>query len=201
MTAKLKYIISDSQNIPLAHATLESPVDAAVWQVRVLEGGVPAVMEQEYVRMVGMSPGAKDVTGRILSYRGDMFSLEPGAVLGEEIRQNLRVSVRFDSYLYPVTGSWTGRRRVVSNDLSCGGIAFFCGQPLERGEQVEVVIPITSQPLLVHAQILRPKPSTGALQLYAAKFVGLVEGEETMLREAVFGQQIQNRGDRVLPPT
>ena len=94
------------------------------------------------------------------------------------------------SFLYPISGAWQGRRKILSHDLSCGGIAFFTNQPLEKGEIVEVVIPVTSQPLLVRAHILRRRTSLEGTLLYAAAFDRLTPGEEAMIREAVFSLQI-----------
>lgn len=191
-----KYIIADSQSKPLARAILESAVDAPALQVQVLDGGIKNVLEHEIVQLIGLSDGAPALAGRILRQKGQSLILEPVAALGESVRQNLRVPVRFDSFIYPVSGSWQGRFPVVCHDLSCGGIAFFCEHTFPAGEVVELVIPITEQPLLVRAKILRTRPSNSDTPLYAAEFVELVHGMESMLREAVFGRQIRNRDDR-----
>jgi hypothetical protein len=84
----------------------------------------------------------------------------------------------------------------ICNDLSSGGVAFFCVQPLEPGELLEMVLPVTKLPLLMRVQVLRIRPSNEQIPLYAAKFVDMVEGQETAIREAVFGHQIQFRHER-----
>ena len=76
-------------------------------------------------------------------------------------------------------------------DLSCGGLAFFCPRPLEVGERVQVVVPVTAQPLLLDMEILRCSTGPGEECLYAAKFVSLLREEESMVREAVFSLQLR----------
>ena len=101
----------------------------------------------------------------------------------------------FKSLVYPVTGHWRGRREIESNDLSAGGIAFFTDHSLQIGEQLEVVIPVTSQPLVMRCQVLRirPTPEAAVPIMYAAKFVDLCDDEETLLRESVFNLQLRGR--------
>ena len=189
-----RYMIADSQNEPLCRAVLESPPDAAVWRLRVLDGGLSRVLEHEVVNLISTGENAPDMTGRILSSnREDILEVEPADLLGEALRQNLRVPVRFDSFLSPVSGTWTGRVPVVCHDLSCGGIAFFCDFPLQLGEVAEVVVPITAQPLILRAKILRRRPSNSVVPLYSAKFVDMIHDQEVLVREAVFSQQIANR--------
>lgn len=194
-----RYILSDSQDIPLAYAMLLTPPSAEVWQLQVLDGGLSAVLDSQQLRLVSMDRTTPMVTGRVLRSRGDVLWLERGQSLDEEIRQNLRVSARFKTYLYPVSGSWKGRLAVTAQDLSCGGIAFFSDGALAPGEIVELVIPITFQPLLVQARMLRPRPSTSSIQLWSAKFIDLVEEQERLIRETVFGLQILNRDDAPQP--
>ncbi len=192
---RYRYMISDSQNEPLARAILETPPDSKVWQLEVLDDDLAHVLEHEIVNLIAMDAGHPDIAGRILS--SDHISsikIEPVDLLGESLRQNLRVPVRFDSFIYPVSSSWTGRAPIICHDLSCGGIAFFCNFQLRIAEIVEVVIPITSQPVILRARILRLRPSNSNIPLYSAKFVDTIHDEEVIVREAVFSQQIANRG-------
>lgn len=188
-----RYFILDSQNIPLARALLETPPQAAVWELHVLDGAIEAVMEHEVLQLVGMDAGTPAKAGRLLRGRGERIAIEPIKALGDEIRQNLRVHISFDTYIYPIQARWQGRIPVVVHDISSGGIAFFCVRELLPGEQLEIVVPLTKEPLILRTQVIRPRPSNSRVQLYAAKFVDLAESEERMVREAVFGIQIQNR--------
>lgn len=192
-----RYMLSDSRNEPLGTAFMESPPDAATWRLRLKPEDLLNVLEHEVINLIAVDEGRSDMIGRILSSNHtDTIEVEPLNEAGARLRQNLRVPVRFESFLYPVTGAWTGRLPIVCHDLSCGGIAFFCNFPLNLAETVEVVVPITSQPLILHAQILRLRPSNSNIPLYAATFVDLIHDEEVLLREAVFSQQITNRDAR-----
>ncbi len=188
-----RYIISDSRETPLARGLLESPVDAEVWYIRILDDGIEAVLDHELLQLVSMDDAAPPMMGRLQRRRDNVIVLDNLKPLDGDVRRNLRVSARFDTYLYPVSGKWKGRIPVISHDLSCGGVAFFCAFPLEAGEELEVVIPITKNPLILRIKVLRLRPSNSKIQLYATKFVDLVREEEAAVREAVFGQQIKNK--------
>ena len=138
-------MITDSRNNPLSRGILENAPSEGIWYVRVLDGGMEQVRGHKIVQLIGMADELPGMTGSIVGSRGsDVLIVEHIRSLGIEARQNLRVPVRFESFLYPVSGSWKGRRSIVSQDLSCGGIAFFCSPPPEIGETVELVVPITA---------------------------------------------------------
>ena len=83
---------------------------------------------------------------------------------------------------------------VMDTGPSYEGVIVRTDHSLQVGEQVEVVIPVTAQPLVVRCQILRMRPTERASYvLYAAKFLELCNDEETMLREAVFNLQLRGR--------
>lgn len=194
MAYRYRYMISDSQSNPLSRAILETPPESKVWRVQVLDDGLEQVLEHEIINLISMNQDNPDMAGRIVSSDGfSTLTVEPVDLLGESVRQNLRVPVRFDSFLYPISGNWTGRVPIISHDLSCGGIAFFCNFQLRIAELVEVVIPITSQPVILKTRILRLRPSSSNIPLYSAKFVDPIDDEEVLVREAVFSQQIRNR--------
>lgn len=192
--AEKRYLLVDSRYAPLARAVLESPVDAQTWHIRVLDGKMKDVMAHEMVRMLSMGDGETAVEGNIISQRGDRIVVQALRRLSDELRQNLRMPVSFESFIYPLSGDWTGRRTVHSYDLSCGGIAFFTTEPLEDRERLEIVIPITEQPLVMRCQVLRRLPATGDARLYAAKFEDMCEGEEKLIRGAVFNAQLRADG-------
>lgn len=187
------YLLLDSAGMPLARGQLISPPDAPNPQIQVSEDKIAAVLDHEDLQLVSMDESTPNLLGRIIRHRKNIIVLEKLKALGVEIRQNLRMPVQFDSYIYPLTGSWKGRRAVISRDFSCGGVAFFSQQLLEDGEQLEIVIPITSEPLITKCEVLRQRPSGRDAPLYAAKFVDLCDDEEKMLREAVFNVQLSTR--------
>lgn len=187
------YILLDRKNSPLTRGTLECPPDAPRLYVRVSDELIPELTQHELIQLIGVTRDLPSLLGRIVGSRRDVLILEPSESLAENVRQNLRVPVNFDTFLYPLTGTWRGRRYIISHDLSCGGISFYCRDPLSVGEQCEVVIPITSQPLILRCELLRVlKEQTDRGTLYAAKFVDLCPTEETITREAIFNIQLQN---------
>lgn len=189
-----RYLVVDDQYAPLAKAVLESPAREDIWQMRLLDSKPEDMAQGTTVRLVNMGDGSPALLGRILQRQGDQIVVECVERLSEDQRQNLRMPVSFDSFIYPLSDTWRGRRAIRGYDLSCGGIAFYVQEPLEVRERLEVVIPLTHPPLVVRAQILRPLPTHEPMRLYAAKFVELCEGEEKLIREAVFNVQLVRGG-------
>ncbi len=192
-TQKDLFLLLDSRNSPLARCRLESPPDSPALQIRVLDNKVSDVMNHEDIQLVSLESNGPALLGRILRRRNDVIVLEKLQSLGLEVRQNLRMPARLTTFIHPITGVWHGRRKVETNDLSCGGLSFFCEEPLENEEQLEIIIPITAQPLILRCRILRQRPSGRETPLYAAQFIDLCDDEEVMVREAVFNVQLQNR--------
>ena len=56
---------------------------------------------------------------------------------------------------------------------------------------VQVVVPVTSQPLVLPMRILRSERASDGEYVYAGCFVGMVREEESMVREAVFSIQLK----------
>lgn len=192
-----QYLVLDSGNEPLARAMLESRQDAPALQFEVLDGKADAVMAHEQLRFLPMADGKQALLGRVVRCRGERITVEKLQRLDSELRQNLRMHTSFETLIYPISGSWKGRRWVESNDLSCGGIAFFSRFPLEERERFELVVPITAQPLLLRSEIIRKRPcSREGEEMYAAKFVDMCHDEEMMVREAVFNVQLSSRPRR-----
>ena len=180
----------------LAKGELKSrPEDFGI-QVQLTSGDGDAVAQAGVVQVIptGQSTRVQPQRGRYLLRKGDLVVLEPMRKEGAALRENFRMPVDFESYLYPKSG---GRAFFKALDLSCGGIAIYTAHPLRVGEVCEVVIPITAEaPLIVDCQILRALPFSGPIQRYAAKFVNLIDDQETALREAVFLAQMQSMQTR-----
>ena len=183
------YLLLDSRNMLLAKGVLLNAVSDPTWQIRILDDRLSAVMKREDVRLFGVGEGTPVLLGRILRNRDDVVILQRLQRLGSEVRTNFRTTVDFKSFIYPLTGSWKGRREIEGNDMSCGGIAFYCSEELQEGEELEVVIPLTREPMVVRCQVLRRRPSDRTDVLYATRFVDICYDEEMLLREAVFSAQ------------
>ncbi len=187
-----RYLILDSQGEALAHGILESAPTAEVLQLRILNGEEKMVTAHRELQLIGMDDGSPNRIGIIIKERGDRIVIQPTAALAAAARENLRIQTNFRSVIYPLSGKWAGRRDIKAKDLSCGGVAFYCAQPLELNEAVELVLPVTDEPLILTTQILRIIPSqTSTPQLYATKFIGLIPDEEALIRKAVFSIQIR----------
>ena len=170
-----QYLILDSRGNAVAHGVSQQDPAQKTWCLLVKDGDVDRVMSHTYVSLVGSAENVPGLEGRIVRRDGNRVYLEPIRPLGEDVRKNLRIPVRFVSYLYPVSGRWKGRVPIISKDLSCGGLAFYCPRPLE-----------------VPLRILRAQAGSDGTNAYAGYFAGMVREEESMVREAVFGLQLQN---------
>lgn len=186
-----KYLILDSRGNAVAHGTSEYSPQGHQWKMVIDDGDLEEVAKHTFISLVGNSDAVPAMEGKIIRREGNVIVLEPIRPLEQSLRKNLRIPVRFVSYIYPRSGNWKGRVPIVSNDLSCGGLAFFCPRPLEVGERVQVVIPVTAQPLLLDMEVLRRSSGPEEECLYAAKFVSLLREEESMVREAVFSLQLK----------
>ena len=193
MAAERLYLILDSKGTPLANAVLESPPNSEVLQIRILGGKEEAVAAHREIQLIGMDDSTPNRVGVIIRQRDDKMVIQPTAALGPAARENLRILTDFESVMYPVTGRWKGQRTFKAKDLSCGGIAFWSGIPLEEREIVEMVLPVTDAPLVVKTQVLRRlEDDSTELPLYASKFVDLIQDEESLIRKAVFSIQIDS---------
>ena len=189
------YLMLDSKSNPIARGRVQGKTDGPFWQIQVEDGKIDEILEHKKLKLLSITDTGPSYEGVIVRSRNDMIQLEVTKLTPDsgDMRKNLRVVVHFKSFIYPISGSWRGRRVVESNDLSAGGIAFFTDHSLQIGEQLEVVIPVTSQPLVVRCELLRMRPTERADILYAAKFVELCNDEETLLRESVFNLQLRGR--------
>lgn len=190
-------LLLNTSSIILARGHLQSPPDAPNMQIQVTDGLVDDLVKTELLQAVPQDPSLQPRLGRIILRRGNRIVLEPIRILGPDTRQNLRVPVDFESFAYPESG---GRAVVKGDNLSSSGAAFYTTYPFRPHERFEFVIPITTEPLIVWAEILRSKPHMGPVTLYAAAFSDLCHDEEAKIREAVFSAQIQQKttilGDR-----
>ena len=195
MTANRTYLILDTQNHALANGELATAPGASPMRLNIHGNKVDDVMAHEVITLFSASSEEPPIQCRILRQRGDAVLLEKIATLDPEVRRNLRVPVKFDTFLYALPASaWTGRREAQSIDLSCGGIAFYADCQLELHEQMEIVVTPTEEPVILRCEILRKQELQNGRYLYATKFVDMCEDEEVVVREAVFSLQLQSRG-------
>ena len=190
------YLLLDSKGSPIARGKIQGSTSGQFWQLQVEDGKIDEILEHKKLKLLSIMDAGPSYEGVIVRSRNDMIQLEITRLDQDagDMRKNLRVVAHFKSLIYPLSGSWKGRREIEANDLSCGGVAFFTDHSLQAGEQLEIVIPVTSEPLVLKCQVLRLRPTERASSvLYAAKFVDMCEDEETFLREAVFNLQLRGR--------
>ncbi len=188
------YLLLNDEDVPFGRGVLITAPDAPEIRVKLMDGGIDDIRENKLITLVGTVQTMPTLRGSVAKISDNMLVLRR-AESKEDVREMLRVDVAFDSLIYPVSGQWSGRRKVEFADLSCGGISFFCEETLERGEVVEAVIPVTPQPLLVRAKVLRAWKKGGRI-CYAAKFVDMCHDEEKLVCEAVFSIQLDQHRTR-----
>lgn len=186
-----KYLILDESGKPLFRAVMRQAMNGGVCRAELEnEEDVEKLVPGGLFQLMGIRDG-NFAEVRFLRGRGETAEFEMVRMLDSGTRQNLRIPVRFESFLYPVSGAWKGRAAIVSRDLSCGGIAFVSEKALQVGEICEIVIPVTAEPLVLKMKVLRSGDVVEDGILYSAQFLGMVHEEEIMVREAVFGLQLE----------
>ena len=183
------YLLLNDEDVPFGRGVLTTAPDGEDMCVKVIDGEFDEIGENKLITLVGTMQTMPTLQGAVIKVSHNAMWLRR-VESKEDVREVLRVDVSFDSLIYPITGQWTGRRKVEFVDLSCGGVAFFCDEPMARGERVEVVIPVTPQPLLMRCRILRSW-ERGGRTCYAARFVEMCHDEEKLICEAVFGIQLE----------
>ena len=192
---KQLYLILDRDGSPIEQGWLESPPGMEILQFELVrdEEDLPDLSSHKIVQLIGLDNNSPSMMGEIVRQRGNRLAVKPTGQLGPEARENLRIMTDFESVIYPVTGSWKGQHPIRGHDLSCGGLAFHSAQILNDREIVEVVLPVTDEPLVVKMRILRRLPTEDPVPLYAARFVDLCLDEEMFIRKAVFSIQVGGR--------
>jgi len=150
------------------------------------------VLAHEFIRLVDVDGEQYPFRCQLTGHQEDVVTLEVLEILSPEVRYNLRIPVQSESFVYPISGTWKGRRAVRLLDLSCGGVAFTSEPGLQQGEELELVVPVMNPPLILKTKVLRTQLFQDGRMFYAAKFVDLCHDEETMIRRAVFGVQIMD---------
>ncbi len=191
-------MLMDSMSKVLAKGRVESRQPDSV-RVKITEGNVKEVLRVNKVQIVPSQEDTPAVLGRVIDCDDNdvVTFMTLRELKGETVRTNLRMPVDFTSYCYPLSGPVRTRAAFRANDLSGGGISFYCALDLSPGDLLEVVIPITKvAPLLLKCQILRKGGSNGEYTLYAAKFTDIIDEQESLVREAVFRAQVQHIRDQ-----
>lgn len=185
------FLLLDSNSRLLARGTRKALPGSDNLIISLLEGDTQRLEESGIIQAVPQGKDHSVQMVRVLDCWNGTVTLEPMREMGSAVRRNFRIPVAFESFVYPK--GFHGRAPIVSVDLSCGGVAFFAAYAFAVGDHFEVVVPMTSEgPLIVNAEILRVHLESDGRNLYACKFIDLIDDEETLLREAVFSIQLSS---------
>lgn len=188
-----RYLLLDSRNVPLAHVIMEGNPDSKFLTTRLMDDGAEEVLQHEIFRLLSMDKRRPLIQCHFVRMEGKRIILEQLSLLDPALRKDLRVPLHSESFLYFTDGNGSARCKIHFVDISCGGTAFYGPAGLDKCGSIEIVLPITTCPLVLMCQILNARELRNNRVLYAAKFLDLCNDEEKMIREAVFGLQLGNR--------
>ena len=191
LRGKLSFL-SDSQSHFVAKGYLKQKTEGRTLQLQIPDGQIQSVLLHEFIRLVDVDDEQYPLRCQLVGHQEDVITLEILEILSPEVRYHLRIPVHNESFVYPLSGSWKGRKAVQLLDLSCGGVAFCSTPGLQQGEQLELVVPVMEPPMILKAQVIRTQLFQDGRVFYAAKFVELCHDEEVMIRRAVFGVQLMD---------
>ncbi len=180
-----KYKIYDNSGKMIGDAFSDDAPTSPVWRMILAQADAQVIIAEKNVKVVIPDAENDPIEGEVISSNGSIVTIK-----GVRVRENLRMPVKFSTYIYPIDDSWKGRSKIIGNDLSCGGFAFFSERELKVDEVVETVLPITSRPLILRLKILRTRQLNDGRLMYAAEFHEMLHEEETMIRETVFRLQV-----------
>lgn len=186
------YFLSVSQSHFVAKGYLERKIEERTLQLQIPDGQIRSVLSHEFIRLVDVDGEQHPFRCQLVGHHEDVITLEVLEILSPEMRYHLRIPVHNESFVYPISGNWKGRRAIQLLDLSCGGVAFYSTPGLQQGEQLELVVPVMEPPMILKAQVIRTQLFQDGRVFYAAKFVDLCHDEEVMIRRAVFDVQLMD---------
>ncbi len=191
MDVKMYLLLTEDQEL-IAKGVLKgvSNVDGTI-QLSITEGIAEFGDEFETFKLIGSEADEPPIQCQLVRQNGDMIVLKKLKPLNIELRKSFRVPFEFESFAYPISGSWKGRKPLHLLNLSCGGIAFHSASVLEIGEIAEVVIPKSYCPVIVQMKILRRDQMENEQMSYAASFVNMCPDEEQAVCQAVFSVQMK----------
>ncbi len=191
-----KYLILSENDMVLCEAVLEkSGADKMVMKVK---DSAKSLKDLAMVKFHKMQSYAETYQGHILSISGNTVTINKVVNISAQMRSELKVKIRFETHLTKITmlGEVENQMSipVVSRDISCGGICFLAKTDLDTQSTYEIVIPITSEPILADLKVVRKEfvPEENIF-IYGAKFIDFNINGERMLREAVFKLQMRYR--------
>ncbi|MFI3249629.1 MAG: hypothetical protein R3Y07_01535 [Eubacteriales bacterium] len=193
-----QFLILDLDQSTLTTGTLRSPPRGGIFDLEIPEEDSVLLEDAGQLQFIGFTPNTPSFLGEIVRMRTSSISVRNIQRLGHLPEETLQVNHPFESFVYPVTGSWKGRCPISVSTLGCGGINFTSVHILEAREMLEVVVPIKGgDSLLVKGKIVYPTTADTHEEsppyLYKLKFITGVESMETLIRQEVLYRQLKNR--------
>ena len=98
------YLLLDSKGSPIARGRIQGRTDGPYWQIQVEDGKIDEILEHKKLKLLSVMDTGPSYEGVIVRSRNDMIQLEvrKTAASGNDMRKNLRVPVRVNSFIYPV---------------------------------------------------------------------------------------------------
>ena len=110
------YLLLDEVGNALAQVRPQGPsaTEGSLWQLVVMNDKIDEVLEYKQFKLLSIEDSSPSYEGTLVRHRNDIIQLEvrKTAAAGNDMRKNLRVPVQVDSFAYPLSGSWRGRRAV-----------------------------------------------------------------------------------------
>lgn len=188
-----KYLLLTDDYVLISKGILVNSFPDGTMQLRITEGNMEIASEYKSICLIGDSREDDSNMCLVLRQNDDVIMVKKIKSLNPELRRSFRVSVEFDTFIYPVSGKWKGRYSAKSIDISCGGIAFYSKGDFQIGEIGEIVISNLSKPVIVKMQIIRKEAFKDGLIYYASKFINLSPDEDKEVCKSVFSVQVQKR--------
>jgi len=187
-------LILDESSYVLARGIHSITSEGTKAEIKVFDGDANSLYVGRIVQILFVQKEGEPRLGQVITTRGEMLTVDFLRTLDSQVRRNLRIPIKFETLCFINTETGQAKSRIISNDLSCGGISFYSQRPFSYGETIEIIIPNTNpNPIIVNAEILRLISQKDDVYLYAAKFVDLINDIEAKIRETVFSIQLKQR--------
>ena len=177
------YLLMDRDSNLLAMAELDSPPGSPKMQMRVTRGQTSDVEKAGIIQAVSTDDSEDTQMARVLMRRGSILVAEPLRSEVAPVRKNVRISLKFDSFVYPEGAE---KAAIKSVDLSMGGIAYLANSIFFAGAVMKIDIPLSDGSVLtMDSEIVRVMPHSGQIRMYACQFVNVTEEQGTKLKALI----------------
>lgn len=200
--AEEKYaILSESGDMVLCEAVLMERHGNQI-TLKVIDD-VRALNGLNLVKFHKMQSYAEIYQGQIQDIKGNIVSLGDVFNISAQMRKEIKVKIHMETDLIKTFPEEEQKIPftipIVVNDISCGGMGFVSKSDLTKEGTYEVVIPITTDPIILDVGIVRKEfqPDKN-LYVYGSKFIDFNIVCERLLREAIFRLQMRRHRKKIM---